>query len=136
VWVLLVIGISLYSCRFRTRYFTILCFGHRPIFAGPPTGRFVVMRLPPTFTSLYRLFLRTSSAAVQNRSASHNLRRLWRPTFQIASEVVTRLDDPSLPQDQQEELRKWLEIWEHRSAHLLSNFPRFNWSSGEFRCSG
>jgi hypothetical protein len=37
--------------------------------------------------------------------------------------VVTRLDDPSLPQDQQEGLRKWLEVWEHRSAHLLSHFP-------------
>ena len=86
--------------------------GHTVCRAGAP-----MTRLPPTFTSLYRLFLRTTSAAVQQQSAgSRNLRKLWKPVFQTAARAVKRLDDrPQSDDAEQQQVRMWLDAWERRS---------------------
>jgi len=73
-------------------------------------------RLPATFTSLYRLFLRICSASVlHHKPATRNLRQLWRPTFTTAAKVTRELQ--AGPQDANTRKLKedWLTAWEQRS---------------------
>ena len=89
-------------------------------------------RLPATFTSLYRLFLRASSASVLHHTvATRNLRRLWRPTFDGAATVAKRLH---VSQDvtERSRLRDWLNTWEKRSelASLVELRPMISILSG------
>lgn len=78
-------------------------------------------RLPSTFTSLYRLFLRTSSASVlQQRQAKRNLRKLWRPVFDDAVLVIKKLQNAPSSVAEQDSLEKWLKVWETRSM----SFPQ------------
>ena len=74
-------------------------------------------QLPSVFTSLYRLFLRTSSASVlHHKGATRNLRSLWRPTFDGAARVMYQLQD-SNDAATQKELETWLNVWEQRGEH-------------------
>ncbi|KAF9059774.1 hypothetical protein BDP27DRAFT_1238110 [Rhodocollybia butyracea] len=78
------------------------------------------MPLPPSFTSLYRLFLRTSSTSVLHQSlATRNLRSLWRPVFADAAQVITRLKNSQTSSDR-ETLENWLKNWEEQMDHTLS----------------
>ena len=70
-------------------------------------------RLPPSFTSVYRLLLRASSAAVlHHKSATRYVRTLWKPTFREAATVTLRLQNPTLGAAEKAQLEKWLGLWE------------------------
>jgi hypothetical protein len=70
-------------------------------------------RLPPSFTSSYRLFFRASSASVlHHRVATHYVRTLWKPTFREAAVVIHKLQSPTLGISQKEQLEKWHYLWE------------------------
>ncbi|KAJ6631393.1 hypothetical protein B0H10DRAFT_1772943 [Mycena sp. CBHHK59/15] len=78
-------------------------------------------QLPPTFTSLYRLFLRTSSASVlHHRTTTSNLRKLWRPSFEDAARVTVRLQSYSLSAVKRNELEIWLQTWHYRIDNTLA----------------
>ncbi|KAH7921026.1 hypothetical protein BV22DRAFT_1020178 [Leucogyrophana mollusca] len=80
-----------------------------------------VVRLPPSFTSLYRLLLRASSASVlQKPSATRSLRALWRPTFEHAAQVICALQHNTENPTERDKLRTWLDIWERRMDNTLS----------------
>jgi hypothetical protein len=75
-------------------------------------------KLPSSFTSLYRLFLRASSTAVlHHRAATRHARTLWKPTFREAAVVIHRLQSPTLEISEKEKLEKWRCLWE-RSGEL------------------
>ena len=70
-------------------------------------------KLPPSFTSLYRLFLRASSASVlHHRAATRHIQTLWKPTFREAAVVVIKLQSPNLGTTENERLEKWRSRWE------------------------
>ena len=78
-------------------------------------------RLPASFTSLYRLFLRTASASVlHHRSARLNLITRWRPVFDAAAKVTKELEYS--PQDSTSTWRQeridWLKIWNERGRFV------------------
>ncbi|KAJ3749179.1 hypothetical protein DFH05DRAFT_1390683 [Lentinula detonsa] len=76
--------------------------------------------LPSSFTSLYRLFLRTSSASVLHQSlAVRNIRALWRPIFSDAAHVIEKLQAKPCEREQ-ELLRNWLRNWETQMDRTLS----------------
>jgi hypothetical protein len=78
-------------------------------------------RLPHSFTSLYRLFLRASSAAVlHHRAATRYIRPLWKPTFREAAVVVRRLQNPTLGSSEKAPLERWLCLWELSSECQIS----------------
>ena len=79
-------------------------------------------KLPPTFTSLYRLFLRTTSAAVLHHpNSKRNLRRLWRPIFNTAASVIDQIQQDS---PERQKLEHWFRIWNTRSTKsTYSPFP-------------
>ncbi|KAJ7286924.1 hypothetical protein C8J57DRAFT_1215219 [Mycena rebaudengoi] len=78
-------------------------------------------RLPPTFTSIYRLFLRTSSASVLHHgSSTSNLRKLWRPAFEDAARVIGELQNSSLTTARRGELEFWLQAWNLRIDNTLA----------------
>ncbi|KDR75513.1 hypothetical protein GALMADRAFT_68608 [Galerina marginata CBS 339.88] len=79
-------------------------------------------RLPATFRSLYRLFLRTSSAAVlHQRQARKNLRERWRPIFDVGAKVTQELQHK--PADATHSWirgrEEWLRTWNIRVDHTL-----------------
>ncbi|KAG7088474.1 hypothetical protein E1B28_012463 [Marasmius oreades] len=79
--------------------------------------------LPPTFTSLYRLFLRTASASVlHHKLATRNLRQLWRPAFADAVHTLRKLEKAGIEGNVPEcrELQEWLGGWEKRMDSTLS----------------
>jgi hypothetical protein len=81
----------------------------------------MAFRLPPTFTSLYRLVLRATSASVlHHTSATRGLRQLWRPTFQEASKVIRQLNDEFCEKAEREKSLEWLRVWERQSLYLVS----------------
>ncbi|KAI9441546.1 hypothetical protein H4582DRAFT_1809959 [Lactarius indigo] len=78
-------------------------------------------RLPPSFTSLYRLLLRTSSVAVlHHKAATRYVRTLWKPTFREAGTVILRLQNPTLATAEKAQLEKWLCLWESSVDRTLS----------------
>ncbi|RDB24877.1 hypothetical protein Hypma_007432 [Hypsizygus marmoreus] len=78
-------------------------------------------RLPASFTGLYRLFLRTCSASVlHHRVGTRNLRRLWRPTFDVAANVTRQLENNSQNNLEQAQLEEWLHKWEQRIDGTLA----------------
>ncbi|KAJ3907711.1 hypothetical protein F5879DRAFT_795164 [Lentinula edodes] len=76
--------------------------------------------LPPYFTSLYRLFLRTSSASVLHQSSAvRNIRSLWRPVFTDAARVINKLQ--TNPSDlEKNSLQNRLKDWETQMDRTLS----------------
>ena len=78
-------------------------------------------RLPASFTSLYRLFLRTASAAVlHHRPARVNLISRWRPIFDAAAKVTKELEHS--PQGNSSTWRQeridWLAQWNERGGFI------------------
>lgn len=90
--------------------------------SGGPGGRsdfsispMTPSRLPPTFRSLYRLLLRTASAAVLHQpTAARALRRLYRAPFEEAASVLRRASPPS------DADAAWMRTFEARSASRQS----------------
>ncbi len=81
-------------------------------------------KLPPSFTSSYRLFLRASSASVlHHRAATRYVRTLWKPTFREAAVVIRKLQSPTLGISEKEQLEKWRCIWELSSEFRVDIFP-------------
>ncbi|PPQ76046.1 hypothetical protein CVT26_005380 [Gymnopilus dilepis] len=78
--------------------------------------------LPPTFRSLYRLFLRTASASVLHQSsARQNLRARWRPIFDEGAKVTQEFQNKSEGASP-EWIRSreiWLNTWNKRLDHTL-----------------
>jgi hypothetical protein len=73
--------------------------------------------LSSTFSSLYRLFLRTSSASVLHHPAARiALRKTWRPTFEGALLVIHKLqNDPAPSATERKTMEDWLVKWEGES---------------------
>lgn len=85
-------------------------------------------RLPATFRSLYRLFLRTASATVlHHRQARRNLRQRWRPVFDDGAKVTRELQNA--PEDAPDSWIKgreeWLKVWNKRSESLFTCWTWF-----------
>ncbi|THV06655.1 hypothetical protein K435DRAFT_644864 [Dendrothele bispora CBS 962.96] len=77
--------------------------------------------LPPSFTSLYRLFLRsTSTAVLHHKLARRNLRNLWRPVFVDAAKVSKQLQDPATSLSTRNDLQAWLDVWQRRMDNVLA----------------
>ncbi|KIY46128.1 hypothetical protein FISHEDRAFT_75971 [Fistulina hepatica ATCC 64428] len=75
--------------------------------------------LPPTFRSLYRIFLRAASASVLHHNAGKKyLRKLWRASFDDAVKVIRLLESPL---SDAERLRwgTWWEAWNARADRTL-----------------
>lgn len=82
-------------------------------------------KLPPSFTSLYRLFLRASSAAVlHHRAATRNIRTLWKPTFRDAAVVTRKLQSPTLGSSEKEQLERWCRQWELSSESQVGSLAQ------------
>jgi len=78
-------------------------------------------KLSPSFTSLYRLFLRTSSASVlHHRTATRHIRALWKSTFREAAVIIHKLQSPTLGISEREQLERWRCIWELGVDRTLS----------------
>ncbi|KAL0955657.1 hypothetical protein HGRIS_001884 [Hohenbuehelia grisea] len=81
----------------------------------------MVQALPSALTSLYRLFLRTASTSVlHHRGATRNLRKLWRPTFVSAVQVIRQLEQAELGAARRAELEKWYATWDQRMDNTLA----------------
>ncbi|KAJ8503352.1 hypothetical protein ONZ45_g10935 [Pleurotus djamor] len=66
---------------------------------------------PSSFKSAYRLLLRACSASVlHHRGATRNLRKLYRPTFDEAVEVIKEIQT-NPPPHRQQKLEEWLNHW-------------------------
>lgn len=77
-------------------------------------------RLPPTFTSLYRLFLRATSASFLHQARStRQLRRLWRPVFDGAACVLVKSQSEHPGSLERQKLEEWLRTWDSRSTRLF-----------------
>ena len=78
-------------------------------------------KLPPSFTSLYRLLLRTSSAAVlHHKAATRYVKTLWKPSFREAATIVRKLQDPKFGTAEKAQLEKWLCLWESSRVYQRS----------------
>lgn len=72
--------------------------------------------LPPAFKSVYRLFLRATSASVLHKTwAVKSLRKLWKPIFVTAAVNVKKLESPEYSAEH-ENLRRWMLMWESRGV--------------------
>ncbi|KLO16206.1 hypothetical protein SCHPADRAFT_938107 [Schizopora paradoxa] len=83
--------------------------------------------LPPSFTSLYRLVLRASSATVlHTRPAKTYLRKALRPSFEAAATVIHLLEEQEVKRETdgssqtETEMRNWLEEFDERANNTLS----------------
>lgn len=84
-------------------------------------------RLPASFRSLYRLFLRTSTASVLHHPVARvNLRQRWRPIFNQGAEMTL---DVAYPPDTQSS--EWvhsrlacLQEWNDRSKSFTTQYQR------------
>jgi hypothetical protein len=73
------------------------------------------MSLPPWFTSLYRLTLRSVSAsALHQPRAVRSLRRLWRPVFEDAAHATKHAEFST--GTNAEAAESWLKEWQIRSV--------------------
>ncbi|KIJ07362.1 hypothetical protein PAXINDRAFT_90534 [Paxillus involutus ATCC 200175] len=78
-------------------------------------------RLPPAFTSLYRLVLRSTSASVLHHTiARKNLCKLWRPAFDAAAQVVRELQSHQLSQMERTRRERLLSILQLRVDATLT----------------
>ncbi|EIW54015.1 uncharacterized protein TRAVEDRAFT_153968 [Trametes versicolor FP-101664 SS1] len=77
--------------------------------------------LPPTFRSLYRLFLRATAASVlAHPDATSRLRKSWRAVFDHAANAVRQMEDARLSADQRDSLTHWYVQWESRMDNTIS----------------
>ncbi|KAG6382062.1 hypothetical protein JVT61DRAFT_700 [Boletus reticuloceps] len=78
-------------------------------------------RLPPSFKSLYRLFLRASSASVLHHNAARKQhRRLFRPVFDAAAKVVGKLQRNRLSRSERIGCEQFLNTFQQRMDGTLS----------------
>ncbi|KZP13021.1 hypothetical protein FIBSPDRAFT_869774 [Athelia psychrophila] len=76
--------------------------------------------LPPSLTSLYRIFLRTISASVLHQSRStRSIRRLYRPEFEAAVNVIHTLQVETLDSAERVKSESWLGVWNTRMDATL-----------------
>ncbi|THH09633.1 hypothetical protein EW145_g1866 [Phellinidium pouzarii] len=76
--------------------------------------------IPPEFTSLYRLFLRATSAAVQHHGArTKSLRHLYRPSFEAAASLTKRLGSLDSGSEEARNMNRWLVEFDKRINHTL-----------------
>ncbi|KAI0764377.1 hypothetical protein BD413DRAFT_482581 [Trametes elegans] len=77
--------------------------------------------LPPTFRSLYRLFLRATAASVLAQpEATARLRKLWRPAFDHAVHIIRQMEDEKTPAARRDVLARWYSRWEARIDNTLT----------------
>lgn len=70
--------------------------------------------LPFTFTGVYRLFLRATSASVLHHNvAKKQLRSLWRPHFREAAKILHTLQDRKLSAYERTRREGWMVKWEN-----------------------
>lgn len=80
-----------------------------------------MMVLPHSFTSLYRLFLRTASASVlHHRAATRNLRALWRPVFEGGANATKQLQQLEGDDVARQGLETFLKEWNVRMDNTLA----------------
>lgn len=86
--------------------------------------------LPPSLTSLYRIFLRTISASVLHQPRStRSIRYLYRPEFEAAANVIHKLQAETLDSNERVKLESWLKVWNTRSTNpRLNHLDLFNLS--------
>ncbi|KAI9568911.1 hypothetical protein HD554DRAFT_687120 [Boletus coccyginus] len=78
-------------------------------------------KLPSSFTSLYRLFLRAGSASVLHQKAARKqLRWLFRPIFDVAARVVGDLQSNQLSRSERVRRELFLDIFQQRMDGTLS----------------
>ncbi|VDC02835.1 unnamed protein product [Peniophora sp. CBMAI 1063] len=88
-------------------------------------------RLPPSLTSLYRLFLRAASASVLDQhTARKQLRRLWRPNFESAARIIRDLDRADTVPTERARLEEALRVWEQRADNTLALLMNSSGSRG------
>jgi len=76
-------------------------------------------RLPANFRSLYRLFLRTTSAAVLHHpGATKNLRLRWRPLFTETAKVTKEVEEGASPELRDAQIT-WLKECHTRGGYRL-----------------
>ena len=93
--------------------------GHTTTLGGNPNSH-SPSTLPPSFTSLYRLFLRSTAVSVLSHSqATTTLRKLWRPAFAQAAVMMRLLESDGLSPARREALRHWLARWEARGQSIF-----------------
>jgi hypothetical protein len=75
--------------------------------------------LPTSFTGMYRLFLRASSASVLHHAqARRHLRKMWRLEFDNAATVLHSLKGGTPSALERRRLHEWLGLWEGQSECL------------------
>ncbi|OSC98416.1 hypothetical protein PYCCODRAFT_1375217 [Trametes coccinea BRFM310] len=76
--------------------------------------------LPSTFRSHYRLFLRAISASVlAHPDATARLRKLWRPVFDEAANVIQQIEDERTPLTTRKLLVHRYTRWEQRVDNTI-----------------
>lgn len=76
-------------------------------------------KLPSSFISLYRLFLRAGSASVLHQKAARKqLRWLFRPIFDVAARVVGDLQSNQLSRSERARRELFLDIFQQRSTWM------------------
>jgi hypothetical protein len=80
------------------------------------------LKLPASFTSLYRLFIRaTPPAVLHHAAATRRLRRLYRPIFQEAALAIRKLEDQqNLSNGERRHLNDWLDEFDKRGECEVS----------------
>ena len=80
------------------------------------------IRLSSQLKSTYRLFFRATSAAVLHHpTATRNIRKLYRPTFNEAAKVEMQVQTSQDAQTSKM-LTQWLVKWNERGDSLLALF--------------
>ena len=80
------------------------------------------MGLPSGFTSLYRIFLRATSASVLHHGpANRSLRRLYRPSFEKAANAIRKLENLQTEGNavEAQRIEKWLKIFDERGKEPI-----------------
>ncbi|KAI0644933.1 hypothetical protein C8Q79DRAFT_912545 [Trametes meyenii] len=87
--------------------------------------------LPPTFRSLYRLFLRASAASVLSQpNATARLRKLWRPVFDHGVHAIRQMQDHRIPAARRDSLNVWYTRWEKQIDNTIELLYRSAISRG------
>lgn len=82
----------------------------------------IIMGLPSGFTSLYRIFLRATSASVLHHGpATRSLRRLYRPSFETAANAIRKLENLQTEGNavEAQRIEKWLKIFDERGKEPI-----------------
>lgn len=76
--------------------------------------------LPAELTSLYRIFLRATSAAVLNNGpGTRGLRRVYRPTFEAAARAIQCAQDLESTSEEAQTVKLWLDEFDKRGKSQI-----------------